>query len=238
MIADALSSNKGLKLRAFHAGRDRLENKGISALAKVFEKMQTLREIEVPQNGIKDEGMANLLEGLMGCVENLHTIRVNDNYLKASATEKLVELIMKSTKLKELDISDLNMGEMNVVAALRALHYHHRHRAELYRFACNFNEIENKKIAIECLDTLHLIHSLEHIDFIGNVESKKMQKEYLKKFEGKTIRFVEEEESDDDTEEEEEEDEEEVDYSKLDALFEKYPMLKKKPAPFDPTAAA
>lgn len=37
MIAEALLSNTGLKLTHFHAGRDRLENKGISALAKVFE---------------------------------------------------------------------------------------------------------------------------------------------------------------------------------------------------------
>lgn len=59
--------------------------------------MKSLREIEVPQNGIKDEGMANLLEGLLACVENLQTIRVNDNYLKESAAEKLVDLVIHSS---------------------------------------------------------------------------------------------------------------------------------------------
>ena len=36
MIAAALKENKTLKLRHFEAGRDRLENKGIKALAQVF----------------------------------------------------------------------------------------------------------------------------------------------------------------------------------------------------------
>jgi Ran GTPase-activating protein 1 len=50
-----------LKLTHFHAGRDRLEDKGIIALAHVFEEMGTLVEIHVPQNGIKDTGMTKLL---------------------------------------------------------------------------------------------------------------------------------------------------------------------------------
>lgn len=42
MIAEALSANEGLQLTTFHAGRDRLENKGITALAAVFAKMKSL----------------------------------------------------------------------------------------------------------------------------------------------------------------------------------------------------
>lgn len=48
MIAQALLQNDGLKLTHFHAGRDRLENKGITALAKVFQEMGSLVEIHVP----------------------------------------------------------------------------------------------------------------------------------------------------------------------------------------------
>ena len=39
MIAQALAENKDLKLVQFSAGRDRLENKGITALAGVFKAM-------------------------------------------------------------------------------------------------------------------------------------------------------------------------------------------------------
>ena len=48
MIATALKQNTNLKLTHFHAGRDRLENKGITALAEVFHDMGSLLEIHVP----------------------------------------------------------------------------------------------------------------------------------------------------------------------------------------------
>ena len=64
MIAHALDQNEDLKLLHFEAGRDRLESKGITALAKVFGKMGSLKVIHVPQNGIKDEGMTELLSNL------------------------------------------------------------------------------------------------------------------------------------------------------------------------------
>ena len=48
MIANALKENKDLKLVQFSAGRDRLENKGITALAGVFKEMGSLEVIEVP----------------------------------------------------------------------------------------------------------------------------------------------------------------------------------------------
>jgi Ran GTPase-activating protein 1 len=62
MIAEALKENKDLKLKNFTAGRDRLENVGITALAEVFKAMKSLEVIEVPQNGIKKAGMLALLE--------------------------------------------------------------------------------------------------------------------------------------------------------------------------------
>lgn len=49
MIAQALAENAALKLQQFLAGRDRLENKGITALAQVFKTYAgTLEVIEVP----------------------------------------------------------------------------------------------------------------------------------------------------------------------------------------------
>lgn len=61
MIADALKKNAGLKLTTFEAGRDRLENKGMIALAKVIGPMNSIVNMSVPQNGVKDEGMHELI---------------------------------------------------------------------------------------------------------------------------------------------------------------------------------
>lgn len=97
MIAEALKENKSLKLEEFSAGRDRLENKGITALAEVFNSMGSLKVVNVPQNGIKDEGMSNLVAGLRSC-EQLSELRVNDNWIKTGATKFLIEVIIKGAK--------------------------------------------------------------------------------------------------------------------------------------------
>lgn len=97
MIANALKENKSLKLEEFSAGRDRLENKGITALAEVFNNMGSLKVVNVPQNGIKDEGMSNLIAGLRSC-EQLSELRVNDNWIKTGATKFLIEVIIKGAK--------------------------------------------------------------------------------------------------------------------------------------------
>jgi len=80
-----------LKLTHFHAGRDRLENPGITALAEVIAAQGSLEEIHVPQNGIKDEGMVQLILALQKC-DKLKTITVNDNWLKKGAAAELVKL--------------------------------------------------------------------------------------------------------------------------------------------------
>lgn len=48
MIASALSQNPDMKLVHFAAGRDRLENKGATALAAVFKQMGSLEILDVP----------------------------------------------------------------------------------------------------------------------------------------------------------------------------------------------
>jgi len=55
--------------------------------------MGTLEEIHVPQNGIKDSGMKELLQALTAN-KNLQTLRVNDNWLKVEATEQLLSLML------------------------------------------------------------------------------------------------------------------------------------------------
>jgi len=139
MIAEGLLSNKDCKLTHFHAGRDRLENVGIIALAKVFQEMGSLEEIHVPQNGIKDSGMKELFQALCSC-KNLHTVRVNDNWLKTEATEMLLSTMIQCQDLKELNISDGNMGTANVLAVLRA--YKKSGNKKLRHFCCNYNDVE------------------------------------------------------------------------------------------------
>jgi Ran GTPase-activating protein 1 len=153
MIADALKENKDLKLKHFTAGRDRLENKGITALSRVFKDMQSLEVIEVPQNGIKEDGMLALMEALKANAETLREVHINDNWIKKAAVDKLVEFIYKAKKLEKLNISDLNMDPQAVKLVFRALKDSPA-VSTLKELYCNYNEIESSKLAKECLDIM------------------------------------------------------------------------------------
>lgn len=96
MIAEALNKNSALKLKSFSAGRDRLENKGSSALATVFDRIKTLEYIELPQNGIKKEGMMALMSSFLSNVGTLREVVINDNWIKSEAIDTLVELIYRA----------------------------------------------------------------------------------------------------------------------------------------------
>lgn len=224
MIANALASNEGLKLREFYAGRDRLENKGITALAHVFSEMGSLQVVHVPQNGIKDAGMRELIAALQKS-KDLHTLRVNDNWLKAESTEQLLGLMLACRSLRELNISDGNMGTANVLAVLRALRK--STQTALQVFSCNYNDVESRQAACECLEVLLAIEGLQHCDFVGNVQQRKWNKEWIAKFTeaGKTLKVFEEGESDDEaagSDEEEDEPSDDEGYStQLSELCEK-----------------
>lgn len=55
-LAIAEADAKQVKLTTFIAGRSRIETGGIMFLAESFERMGSLVELRIPQNGIKGEG--------------------------------------------------------------------------------------------------------------------------------------------------------------------------------------
>ena len=144
MIANALSQNGQLQLKHFEAGRDRLENKGITALGQVFASMGSLEVVHVPQNGIKDEGMSSLLGSLKSC-KKLRTLRINDNWLKSQSIDNLIRVIFNCSSLEDLNISDLNMGQENVQAVMKAISLSKIN--QLKTFYCNYNEVTSSIIA-------------------------------------------------------------------------------------------
>lgn len=82
-FADALgkcyvNSGKKLALRVFICGRNRLEYEGSKAISNVLKTMGTLEEIQMPQNGIRSNGIEFLAEA---CANNprLRIINFNDN---------------------------------------------------------------------------------------------------------------------------------------------------------------
>lgn len=169
MIANALSENPKMKLVHFAAGRDRLENKGATALAAVFKQMGSLEIIEVPQNGIKKDGMVALLDSLKHNVHTLREIHIHDNWIKGQAADNLVQFIYQARCLEKLNISDSDMGTENAFLVIKALHDSASVRSSLREFYCNFNEITVSSINNEVLGLLLKdFPALEYVEYRGN----------------------------------------------------------------------
>ena len=72
-------------------GRNRLENGSSKAFAEAYAALGTLREVRMPQNGIRMEGIEAIVKGLQQC-KDLEYLDLQDN----TATEKGSRAIAKS----------------------------------------------------------------------------------------------------------------------------------------------
>ena len=230
MIANALAENTDLKLVQFSAGRDRLENKGITALAGVFKAMGSLEVLEVPQNGIKKDGMIALLESLKANAATLREVYLHDNWIKQEAIDRLVEFILRAKALERLNVSDSTMGTSGALLVAKALSENESVRATLKQFSCNYNEVESSGVSKRILEILGsgVFSQLELVEFKGNTLGRKAANEYISKFEEKGIKLAifDEEEDEEDEDEEEEADEDEEQGAADEDLIKKLEKLK------------
>lgn len=104
LLAKALSSRPP-KLRVFIAGRNRLENDGATALAQVFEKMGSLEEVAMPQNGIYHVGISALSEAFKQNPQ-LSCLNLNDNTIGPKGAAAVAEALPRLKNLKAINFGD------------------------------------------------------------------------------------------------------------------------------------
>lgn len=210
VLGKLLLDNTELKLETFCAGRDRLEDGGAQALALAFSQMGSLRRLELFQNGIAESGMVALLGSLNQNTE-LEVLKLNDNWLKDAAVDKLIEVLPSLPHLRELDISDCMTGSTGVRRICEALKKFCGGSLQALNLA--FGELDDRHEAHVALRALAGMKALVSIQLQGNEFSGKLKEHYAKKMEelGKKVQFKEvSEDSEDEDEEEEDEDEDEL----------------------------
>lgn len=102
---NSVEAGTPMELRVFAAGRNRLENQGAKALSAIFQEIQTLQEITIPQNGIYHQGMSALAEALKKN-PNMQIINFNDNTITAKGAEVLAEAFYCIEGLREINLGD------------------------------------------------------------------------------------------------------------------------------------
>ncbi|XP_015127206.1 ran GTPase-activating protein 1 [Diachasma alloeum] len=150
MLAEALldchanSSKEGqpLALRVFIAGRNRLENKGAKALADVFEKLGSLEEVVMPQNGIYHPGISALASGLSNN-PGLRILNLNDNTVGPKGAQALADVLHNFKALECLNLGDCLLKTKGALVIADALGIQGNH-ISLTELNLAFNEIRTR----------------------------------------------------------------------------------------------
>jgi Ran GTPase-activating protein (RanGAP) involved in mRNA processing and transport len=167
-------------------------------ICRVFAKMGSFTTIQVFQNGIREEGMLELLKSL-AANKNLSVLKLNDNLIKDASTV-LVDVLPSLTELTVLDISDSLLGNehslkiFQVLAGLKNL-------KEIY---CNYNEIEKTSVQKTIFEIcLNEMEGLQVIQLKGNEINPNLWKKFKADLKNKVEPYSDEEEMADEEDEEE-----------------------------------
>ncbi|KLT38864.1 Ran GTPase activator [Cutaneotrichosporon oleaginosum] len=116
----AKAAGRESQLRVLVCGRNRLENGSAPAWAKAFEAHGLLREVRMPQNGIRMEGIAAIAKGLAAC-PTLEVFDLQDNTATRSGTRAIVRQLTNWPELREINLSDCLLGKAGGIALATSL---------------------------------------------------------------------------------------------------------------------
>lgn len=145
--------------------------------------MKSLKHIQLFQNGIKEEGMADLFKSLR-FNSQLKILKLNDNLIKNSCNH-LVEVIPALTSLNVLDISDSLLGHDHSICLFKAL----SGLDEIREIYCNYNEIEKKSAQRNIFELCLGMNNLETVELKGNDIDPSLWKKFQKELKAKIKNF-------------------------------------------------
>ncbi|TPP62812.1 Ran GTPase-activating protein 1 [Fasciola gigantica] len=117
------SGGRGLRLKVFSAGRNRLENYGARLLSDVLSDMGSLEEVSLYQNGIGIHGIegVNSLVKMMEKNAGLRILNLSDNTLTEKGGKAIAKALCSLPDLEELHLGDCLLRASGVAALARAL---------------------------------------------------------------------------------------------------------------------
>ena len=158
-IAQAIEESKA-PIKFISMGRNRIEVKAAD-VGRAVATLPHLEELLMFQNGIKEEGMAALLTGLLSCPK-LRKLDLRDNWIIGSALDALCEVIVKNISLVELELGDCNLDKPDHPKITEALKKADR---AWVGFGYDYNELTSKTAATTLIDQL-LKHKSVKVVFI------------------------------------------------------------------------
>lgn len=203
-----LKSDRKLALKVFVCGRNRLEYEGSKSISNVLKQIGTLEEIQMPQNGIRPNGIEFLAEA---CAHNpnLHIVNFNDNTFRKIGCDQMSKALVNLKKLEYLNLGDCLLGSKGGLIITRAI----ANLPLIKEVILSFNEI-NLSTGLEISELLNkrAEKTISLLDLNGNRfgEDGKLEiKQLLEVYKDSLASMSEDEGSEEEEDEENEEGDEE-----------------------------
>ncbi|KAJ1948247.1 Ran GAP Rna1 [Linderina macrospora] len=153
---------KSATLHTLICGRNRLENGSAPAFANAFKTLKSMREVRMPQNGIRPEGIAQLVAGL-AANEGLVTLDLQDNTFTEPGAKALAGALAGWEVLEVLNVGDCLLGAVGGKQVAEAL----KVRESLKNINLQYNEIEMDG-ALALAESVRALKALENLELNGN----------------------------------------------------------------------
>nr|XP_033944977.1 ran GTPase-activating protein 1-like isoform X1 [Pseudochaenichthys georgianus] len=206
-----------LGLKAFVAGRNRLENEGATALAQAFKLMGSLEEINVPQNGINHPGVT-AMAGAVQNNPNLRILNLNDNTFTEKGAIAMAQALKHLRSIQVINFGDCLVRPAGAIAIAETVS---EGLPILKELNLSFGEI-TEEAALAVVHAVKNKDQLEKLDLNGNCLGEDGCKVLKDAMEAMNLADIlgslsdddgepEDDDEEDDDEEEEDEDDEDVD---------------------------
>nr|XP_019012755.1 ran GTPase-activating protein 1 [Kwoniella pini CBS 10737]OCF51536.1 ran GTPase-activating protein 1 [Kwoniella pini CBS 10737] len=160
-----LENKKESNLQILVCGRNRLENGSSKDWKLAFENHLNLKEIKMPQNGIRMEGIKNLVEGLSNC-KKLELLDLQDNTATKKGTRAIVKSLKNWKNLKHLNLSDCLLGKTGGISLTTCLSNGSNPNLQILKL--QYNEMDKKSIEILSIAITQHLKDLKELELNGN----------------------------------------------------------------------
>ncbi|KAK4540049.1 hypothetical protein LTR36_009865 [Oleoguttula mirabilis] len=150
-------------------GRNRLETGSMAAWVKAYTANSNVKTVKMVQNGIRQEGIAMLLQHGLSACSQLQVLDLQDNTFTTLAARTLANTLPKWAELRDLGVGDCLLGARGGVVVGDALARGGNKKLEVLRL--QYNEIDTrglKAVTDAATTTASALPRLRRVEVNGN----------------------------------------------------------------------
>jgi Ran GTPase-activating protein 1 len=154
------------KLETVICGRNRLESGSMAYWARAFAANPSVKTVRMIQNGIRPDGVEQLLRDGLKYTTELEVLSLQDNTFTIKGSLALASVLPLWPNIKELDVSDGLLGSKGCIATFQTLAKGKHAQLEVLRL--QYNDVTSKGLEVLAAAAKNSLPKLRRVELNGN----------------------------------------------------------------------